>query len=59
MRSVDFIVFLLFVVPTLVCEHLEAESSLVKANALASLVTACAIALSWEIDQDDLQRMQR
>ena len=64
MRSVDWVCFLLFVVPTMVCDMLElqledVEQAKAVVDALVSLVTGCAIALSWKISEDDLVKMER
>ena len=64
MRSVDWICFLLFVVPTMVCDMLELQLGVEQAKAVVdalvvSLVTGCAIALSWKISEDDLIKMER
>ena len=62
MRSVDWVCFLLFVVPTMVCDMLEAQLGAEQAkavvDALVSLVTGCAIALSWKISEEDLVKME-
>ncbi|KAG2209048.1 hypothetical protein INT45_004550 [Circinella minor] len=62
MRLVDWICFLLFVVPTMVCDMLELQLGVEQAkavvDALVSLVTGCAIALSWKISEDDLVKME-
>ncbi|KAI7848621.1 hypothetical protein BDC45DRAFT_574641 [Circinella umbellata] len=61
MRAVDWTCFLMFVVSTMVCDMLElqlgteAEDVI---NALASLVTGCAIALSWRITEEDIIKME-
>ncbi|KAG2222827.1 hypothetical protein INT45_000442, partial [Circinella minor] len=64
MRSVDWVCFLLFVVPTMVYDMLElqlggVEQAKAVVDALVSLVTGCAIALSWKIFEDDLVKMER
>ena len=64
MRSVDWVCFLLFVVPTMVCDMLElqledVEQAKAVVDVLVSLVTGCAIALSWKISKDDLVKMER
>lgn len=63
MRSVDWICFLLYIVPTLICEQLLAQSGSAEncpaATALIALVQACAIALSWEISEQGVIRMER
>ncbi|KAG2215491.1 hypothetical protein INT45_012086 [Circinella minor] len=62
MRSVDCICFLLFVVPTMVCDMFELQLGVEQVKAvvdvLVSLVTGCAIALSWKISEDDLVKME-
>ncbi|KAG2213297.1 hypothetical protein INT45_012600 [Circinella minor] len=52
MRSVDWVVFLQEVVPTLVCERLieEYTSSAEQVDAIMSLVIGCTLALQWNID---------
>ena len=59
MRSVDWIVFLQAVVPTLVFERLVEEytSSAEQVDAIMSLVIGCTLALQWNIDQDDLAKI--
>lgn len=62
MRSTDWIMFLLYVVPTLVCDELleqNGEAAKDTCEALSALVTGCAIGLSWYIDKDDINRMER
>ncbi|KAG2215835.1 hypothetical protein INT45_002904 [Circinella minor] len=60
MRSVDWIMFLQIVVPTLVFENLvdiyTANSEQVQA--LMSLVIGCTLALLWEIDDDDIANIE-
>ena len=60
MRSVDWIMFLQIVVPTLVFENLvdiyTANSEQVQA--LMSLVIGCTLALLWEIDGDDIANIE-
>ncbi|KAG2216592.1 hypothetical protein INT45_001980 [Circinella minor] len=60
MRSVDWIMFLQIVVPTLVFENLvdiyTANSEQVQA--LMSLVIRCTLALLWEIDGDDIANIE-
>ncbi|KAI9488089.1 hypothetical protein BDB00DRAFT_849943 [Zychaea mexicana] len=60
MRAVDWVVFMQFVLPTLVFEQLVstygADSSQVVA--IMSYVIGCSLALRWEIDQDDLDRIR-
>ena len=59
MRSVDWIVFLQAVVPTLVFKRLVEEytSSAEQVDAIMSLVIGCTLALQWNIDQDDLVKI--
>ena len=63
MRAVDWISFLLYVVPTLVCDMFEIKLGLDQSNevvdALVALVTGCSLALSWEITDDDIVNMKR
>ena len=56
MRSIDWIVFLQAVVPTLVFEHLVEEYTFLadQVNAVMSLVIGCTLALQWNMDQEDL-----
>ncbi|KAG2216785.1 hypothetical protein INT45_009672 [Circinella minor] len=60
MRSIDWIMFLQIVVPTLVFENLvdiyTANSEQVQA--LMSLVIGCTLALLWEIDGDDIANIE-
>ncbi|KAG2209658.1 hypothetical protein INT45_008090 [Circinella minor] len=62
MRAVDWISFLLYVVPTLVCDMFEIKLGLDQSNevvdALVALVTGCSLALSWEITDDDIVNMK-
>ncbi|KAG2215611.1 hypothetical protein INT45_013097 [Circinella minor] len=63
MRSVDWVCFLLFVVPTMVCDMLElqlggVEQGKAVVDALVFLVTGCTIALSWKISEDDLVKIE-
>ncbi|KAG2203717.1 hypothetical protein INT45_011297, partial [Circinella minor] len=49
--------------PTMVCDMLELQLGMEQAegviDALASLVTGCAIALSWQITEEDIIKMER
>lgn len=60
MRSVDWITFLQYVVPTLAFEKIEAEygSTSLQLEALMALVTGCAIALSWNVKEADIRRAE-
>ena len=60
MRSVDWISFMLYVVPTLVFEQLETEykKPAPQIKALMSLVTGCALALQWIIYPSDLAKIK-
>ncbi|KAI9247956.1 hypothetical protein BDA99DRAFT_591565 [Phascolomyces articulosus] len=60
MRSVDWIVFLQLVIPTLVFEQLVEEYtySASQVNALMSLVIGCTLALQWHIDATDLNNIK-
>ena len=52
----------MFVVPTMVCDMLELQLGTEAEDvidALASLVTGCAIALSWRITEEDIIKMER
>lgn len=57
-RAVDWIDFLLYIVPTLVYEQLESANCLDVAH-LMNLFIGCGIALSWDIDDDDIAEMER
>ncbi|KAG2223176.1 hypothetical protein INT45_011522 [Circinella minor] len=59
MRSVDWIMFLQAVVPTLVFERLVEEymSSAEQVDAIMSLVIGCTLALQWNIDQNNLAKI--
>ena len=63
MRAVDWTCFLMFVVPTMVCDMLELQLGTEQAegviDTLASLVIGCAIALSWRITEEDIIKMER
>ena len=60
MRSVDWVVFMQFVLPTLVFEQLVSTygADSLQVVAIMSYVIGCSLALSWEIDQDDLDRIR-
>ena len=47
-RAVDWIAFLLYVVPTLIYENLE-QNGCNHLEPMARFISACAIALSWDI----------
>ena len=55
MRSVDWIMFLQIIVPTLVFEQLVEENGRDshQVQALMSLVIGCTLSLQWEIDRED------
>lgn len=61
MRAIDWIDFTVFIVPTLVMEQLEItlSSSSAAMKALISLVTACSIALLYEITDEDINLLER
>lgn len=61
MRSVDWIVFMQCVLPTLVFEQLAREYGpyASQVEALMSYVIGCCLALQWEIDQDDLANIKK
>ena len=61
MRSVDWIVFMQCVLPTLVFEQLAREYGpyAPQVEALMSYVIGCCLALQWEIDQDDLVNIKK
>ncbi|KAG2211979.1 hypothetical protein INT45_014171 [Circinella minor] len=54
-RAVDYIDSLLYVFPTIIIDQLEDNNCPTEAiSALASLVKACALSLSWEITSTDI-----
>ena len=55
-RSIDYIDMLLYVGPTLLLESfiISDKCSNDAAQAFISLITACSLALQWEIDNDDI-----
>ncbi|KAG1438663.1 hypothetical protein G6F56_012567 [Rhizopus delemar] len=55
-RSVDWLDFLMYAVPTLVVPLLHSKST---QDAVSALVRACGVALQWEITEDELQEMNR
>ncbi|KAI9320558.1 hypothetical protein BX666DRAFT_2081374 [Dichotomocladium elegans] len=60
-RAVDYIDMLIYFIPTAVLEVLEEEGGCSDrgAIALASLIKACAISLSWEITDEDISAVER
>ncbi|KAG2213713.1 hypothetical protein INT45_012955 [Circinella minor] len=55
-RAVDFIALLQYVVPTIVIDQLEATNCPKEAiSALACLVKACSLSLSWKITTADIE----
>ncbi|KAG2210805.1 hypothetical protein INT45_007730 [Circinella minor] len=61
MRSVDWVLMLLFVLPTIICDQIVEEykeQSREHVKALVALSKGCAIALSWYIEQDDIVEME-
>ena len=55
-RAVDFLDFLLFVIPTLIVPLFRNTSA---RRALLSLVKGCAIALQWELDESMIKEMEK
>lgn len=55
-RAVDWIDFLLYVVPTLVLDSLVDDQA---RAAIAALVKACTLALQWRITEADVQTIER
>lgn len=55
-RAVDLQDFLLYVIPTMVIQHLEEEEA---RDALMNLVNGCLIALQWSITTTELSKMKR
>ncbi|KAG2212940.1 hypothetical protein INT45_009797 [Circinella minor] len=59
--GVDWVLMLLFVLPTIICDQIVEEykeQSRQHVKALVALSKACAIALSWYIEQDDIVEME-
>lgn len=54
-RAVDWLDFLLYVVPTLVVPYLPSTSA---KKALLALVKGCALALQWRLTEDLLREME-
>ena len=62
MHSVNWVLMLLFVLPTVICDQIVEEykeQSRQHVKALVALSKGCAIALSWYIEQDDIVEMER
>ncbi|ORY90559.1 hypothetical protein BCR43DRAFT_509032 [Syncephalastrum racemosum] len=58
-RGVDWIDFLLYVVPTLVFEHLKHKGISQNAlKAIIKLVTGCALATEWDISEFEVTEME-
>ena len=55
-RAVDSLDFFLYVVPALACPRIVREDA---QAALMSAVTACSLALSWSIDHESLEEIER
>lgn len=62
MRSVDWIVFLIYVVPTVVCDQLQEQygkASRKVCDAVEALVKGCSIALLWHITKKDIVAIEK
>ncbi|KAG2225344.1 hypothetical protein INT45_005588 [Circinella minor] len=61
MRSVDWIMFLQLIVPTLVFEQLVEEygRNSKQVEAIMSLVIGCTLSLQWEIDSEDRSNIKK
>ena len=62
MRSIDWILMLLFILPTIICDQIieeHKENAREHVYALVTLSKGCAIALSWYIEQDDIAEMEK
>ena len=55
-RAVDYIDFLLYVVPTIILPLVRSSQS---RTALMNLVEGCSIALQWRISREDILKMKR
>jgi hypothetical protein len=55
-RAVDWQDFLLYIIPTLVIQHLKHKKT---KDALMNLVYGCSIALQWSISKSDTNKMNR
>ena len=60
MRSVDWIVFMQCVLPTLVFEQLVDlyGANARQVEAVMSFVIGCSLALQWEINEEDLVKIK-
>lgn len=54
-RMIDYIDFLVYAVPTIVCPMIENEEA---QKALYSLSLGCSLALQWEIDEKMIKKME-
>lgn len=55
-RAVDWLDFLLYIVPTLVVPYLRTAAA---KKAVLSLVKGCALALQWSLTEEKINEMQR
>lgn len=55
-RAVDWLDYLLYIVPTIVVPCLSGDSC---KKAVLSLVRGCALALQWELNEDDINALDR
>ena len=59
-RAIDFIDLLVYVVPTIIIEQLELTDCPEEAIcALASLVKACSLSLSWSFTTADIESIEK
>ena len=56
MRAVDWLDYLLYIVPTIVVPCLPNEDS---RKAMLALVRGCALALQWELNEQDINDLDR
>lgn len=55
-RAVDWLDFLLYILPTIVIQHLKHTEA---KDALMNLVYGCSIALQWSVSKLDINKMNR
>ena len=55
-RAVDWLDFLLYILPTIVIQHLKHTEA---KDALMNLVYGCSIALQWSISKSEVNKMNR
>ena len=55
-RHVNWQDFLLYIIPTVVLQHLQHHNT---KEALMNLINGCAIALQWSLSQSDVNKMNR